>query len=212
MYTPLCTSLQKALPPVSSTTGGLASVIDAALGMLLGSETSGTWPASLSVVVLRLASEEQRTFTLATLPIHHDFWVSTLLLLIEALQQHAGHRLGGILVILSAILLQQFEGNVISLDAAQMHSAVSRGIHSASQQRQQQPEMALQDRAGTAEVSSSLRRALWHRQRLTVPEYEQLQEHMMAWYANEVWAAGHPSRGRVFQCTDYWCARADKIA
>ncbi|DBB12612.1 TPA: hypothetical protein ACH3X3_005398 [Trebouxia sp. C0006] len=135
--------------------------------------------SALAVVVLRLASEEQRTFTLATLPIHHDFWVSTLLLLIEALQQHAGHRLG---------------------------------IHSASQQRQQQPEMALQDRAGTAEVSSSLRRALWHRQRLTVPEYEQLQEHMMAWYANEVWAAGHPSRGRVFQCTDYWCARADKIA
>lgn len=64
--------------------------------------------------------------------------------------------------------------------------------------------MALQDRAGTAEVSSSLRRALWHRQRLTVPEYEQLQEHMMAWYANEVWAAGHPSRGRVFQVT--WSA------
>ncbi len=84
--------------------------------------------SALAVVVLRLASEEQRTFTLATLPIHHDFWVSTLLLLlIEALQQHAGHGLGGILVILSAILLQQFEGNVISLDAAQMHSAVSRG-------------------------------------------------------------------------------------
>lgn len=64
--------------------------------------------------------------------------------------------------------------------------------------------MALQDRAGTAEVSSSLRRALWHRQRLTVPEYEQLQEQVMAWYANEVWAAEYPSRGRLFQVT--WSA------
>ncbi|KAL0053373.1 hypothetical protein WJX82_004857 [Trebouxia sp. C0006] len=169
MYTPLCTSLQKALPPVSSTTGGLASVIDAALGMLLGSETSGTWPASLS-----------RAATVNTQ---------------------------------SAALMQRTD-DVLIMGISALAVVVLRlaRIHSASQQRQQQPEMALQDRAGTAEVSSSLRRALWHRQRLTVPEYEQLQEHMMAWYANEVWAAGHPSRGRVFQCTDYWCARADKIA
>ena len=83
--------------------------------------------SALAVVVLRLASEEQGTFTPATLSLHHGFWASTLLLLIKALQQHAGHRLGGILVMLSAILLQQFEGNVVSWDVAQMHSAVSQG-------------------------------------------------------------------------------------
>ncbi len=64
--------------------------------------------------------------------------------------------------------------------------------------------MGFQDRTRIAEVGNSLRRALCNGQRLNVPEYRQLQEHVMAWYAIEVWAAGHPSRGRVFQVT--WSA------
>jgi len=80
--------------------------------------------STLAVVVLCLASEELGT---STLPSDDDFWMSTSMLLIDALHRHADHRLGGILVILSAVLLQQFDGNAFNLEVAQMHSAVSLG-------------------------------------------------------------------------------------
>ncbi len=70
--------------------------------------------------------------------------------------------------------------------------------------------MGLQDRTRTAEVGNSLRRALCNGQRLTVPEYQQLQEHVMSWYAIEVWAAGRPFRRRRFQVT--WSAEMQAIA
>jgi len=83
--------------------------------------------SALAVLVLRLVGEEQGTFAPATLPSHDDLRWFTSMLLIKAFQQYAGHRLGGILVMLSAILLQQFGGNVFNLDFAQMHFAVSLG-------------------------------------------------------------------------------------
>lgn len=72
-------------------------------------------------------------------------------------------------------------------------------IHFASQQRRQQRDLGLQARTSTAEVGNSVRQALCNGQRLTVPQYQQLQEHVMLWYANEVWAAGRPCRRRLFQ-------------
>ncbi|DBA91695.1 TPA: hypothetical protein ACH3X1_003295 [Trebouxia sp. C0004] len=256
---------------LGSTNVGLASVIDAALGMLLGSATSGTGSASLcdrlslsanmmllnhqpadqrvaafmlrmiaqalhvqlagfplpedsthysaaraamvntqsaalmqptddditmgistlAVIVLCLVDEEQGTFAPATLPSHDDIRWFTSMLLIKAFQQYAGHRLAGMLVILSAILQQQFGGNVFSF--AQMHFVVSLEIQSASQQRQQQCELGLQARTSTAEVGNSVRQALCDGLRLSVLEHQQLQRHVMSWYANEARRGGSGS-------------------
>jgi len=77
--------------------------------------------------VLSLVGEEHGPFRPAALPSDDDFLTSTSMLLIDALHRHADHRLGGILVILSAVLLQQFDGNAFNLEVAQMHSAVSQG-------------------------------------------------------------------------------------
>ncbi|KAL0033933.1 hypothetical protein WJX77_011553 [Trebouxia sp. C0004] len=82
--------------------------------------------STLAVIVLCLVDEEQGTFAPATLSAHDDIrWFKSMLLM-KAFQQYAGHRLAGLLVILSAILQQQFGGN--GFNFAQMHFAVSLGF------------------------------------------------------------------------------------
>ncbi|DBA91692.1 TPA: hypothetical protein ACH3X1_003293 [Trebouxia sp. C0004] len=82
--------------------------------------------STLAVIVLCLVDEEQGTFAPATLSAHDDIrWFKSMLLM-KAFQQYAGHRLAGLLVILSAILQQQFGGN--GFNFAQMHFAVSLGL------------------------------------------------------------------------------------